>query len=183
MEPDKPTPVALAVDLDGTLIRGDLFHISLGLLLKRNPLYLCLFPLWLVRGKAAFKREVALRVDVDPEALDYRSEILEHTREARAQGRPTCLATGSDSLLARKLFEHLGCFDELIASDGRLNNTGHSKSEALVSRFGHRGFDYIGNSPVDMPIWESAAGVMLAGSRQGLLNQLQDQFEVQRVFP
>ncbi len=183
MELANSSTTALAVDLDGTLIRGDMFHLSLRYLLLRNPLRVCLFPLWLLRGKAVFKREVARRVSIDPETLDFRTEVLDFVRDAQSQGRPTVLATGSDSILAQAVFDHLGCFDGLIASDGQVNNTGRKKSEALVSRFGESGFDYIGNSAVDIPIWERAAGVMLAGHQPGLLESLRERFEVQRVFP
>jgi hypothetical protein len=49
----------MCVDLDGTLIRSDLLLESLLRLIARNPLYLFMVPLWLVRGRAAFNAEVA----------------------------------------------------------------------------------------------------------------------------
>jgi hypothetical protein len=45
----------LCVDLDGTLIRTDLAVEHLLQLLKRNPLYLFLLPLWLWQGARRFE--------------------------------------------------------------------------------------------------------------------------------
>ena len=60
---DKVTGSILAVDLDGTLVRTDLLHESVLMLMKQNPLYIFLLPLWLMRGKAHLKQMVADRVD------------------------------------------------------------------------------------------------------------------------
>ncbi len=73
VEATRTTTVALCVDLDGTLIASDLLLESLVLLLKRNPLYLLYLPLWLLRGKAALKSEIASRVTLNPAALPYNS--------------------------------------------------------------------------------------------------------------
>src|SRR6185369_3342480 len=59
----------LVVDVDGTLLRADLLHESLLLLIWRRPWCLLLLPFWLVRGKAVFKREIARRVTLDVETL------------------------------------------------------------------------------------------------------------------
>ena len=63
------TAIPLAVDLDGTLIKTDLLWEGLFLLLKRNPLYLFMVPVWLASGPARLKMEIAARVDLDVEAL------------------------------------------------------------------------------------------------------------------
>ncbi|PNA50054.1 hypothetical protein C1Y14_34405, partial [Pseudomonas sp. MPR-R5B] len=55
----------LCVDLDGTLIKSDVLLESLLLLLKKNPFYLFLLPLWLLRGKAMLKGQIAARVSLD----------------------------------------------------------------------------------------------------------------------
>ncbi len=60
-----PGEPPLAVDLDGTLISTDSLVEGIVQVLKRNPLSLFLFPVWLVRGKAAFKDEIAGRVELD----------------------------------------------------------------------------------------------------------------------
>ena len=52
-------PVPLCVDLDGTLIRSDLLLESFFGLLKLNIFYIFLIPLWLIKGKAHLKQQIA----------------------------------------------------------------------------------------------------------------------------
>jgi phosphoserine phosphatase len=183
MEASPISATPLAVDLDGTLIHGDVFLISVFALLRKKPLSVMLMPLWLLRGRAYLKRRVAQQVSVDPAMLNYRVELLEYIRQQHAAGRHTVLATGSDAMLVAPLVSSLACFDEVLASDGRRNCTGSSKRGALVDRFGRGGYDYIGNSAVDIPVWEAAAGVLIAGGSSRFHRRIQRRFEVIRVFP
>jgi heme O synthase-like polyprenyltransferase len=50
----------------------------------------------------------------------------------------------------------LGLFSEVLASDGKTNLRGKNKGARLVERFGACGFDYAGNSRVDLPVWKEA---------------------------
>src|SRR5690606_7305916 len=100
--PGNPMPdadVPLCVDLDGTLIHSDLTVESILALLRRNPLYLFLLPLWLGGGLAAFKREVARRVMIDVTRLPYDARVLEWLREVGV-GRTRVLCTASDQVFA-----------------------------------------------------------------------------------
>ena len=75
------TGIALAVDLDGTLIASDLLFESLFLLLRANPAYLFLLPVWYWRGgMARLKSEIAERVMPDIGSLPYREAVLEEMR-------------------------------------------------------------------------------------------------------
>ncbi len=98
----------LFVDLDGTLIRTDLLFESLLHLIRRNPLYLLLVPLWLLRGRARLKHQLARRVALDPIALPYHAELLAWLREERDRGRRMTLITASDQAHADAVAGHLG---------------------------------------------------------------------------
>jgi len=157
---------ALCVDLDGTLLNSDLLYESLLALLARNPLYLFLLPLWLLRGKAALKREIASRVELDPATLPYNPQVVQ-LLESTTQ-RPRVLCTASDQALAEAIAGHLGLFEQVLASDGRRNLSGTRKAEALVQAFGERGFDYMGNGRVDLAVWARAAGAWVVNAGTGL---------------
>ena len=75
--------IVLCVDLDGTLVATDLLAESALLLVKRNPLDLFMFPVWLLRGRAHFKHEVSLRVKLDAAVLPYHPGVLSWLREER----------------------------------------------------------------------------------------------------
>ena len=86
--PDMPaSSLPLCVDLDGTLIRSDLLLESVLRLVGRNPLFLFMLPVWLLRGGAALKAEIGARVELNAAALPYDSELLNWLRAERASGR------------------------------------------------------------------------------------------------
>jgi 4-hydroxybenzoate polyprenyltransferase len=158
--------VPLCVDLDGTLIHSDLLLESFLLLIKRNPLYLFLVPLWLLGGKARLKAEIASRVQLNGAALPYAANFVDWLRAQKANGRQLWLVTASDARLAQPVAEHLGLFKGVLASDGQTNLSGSNKAQALVNRFGDKGFDYCGNAPVDLKVWaHSRAAVVVHGGK------------------
>ncbi len=173
----------LCVDLDGTLIRSDLLLESVLLLIKRNPLYVFVLPLWLLRGKAVLKAEVAARVEIDPAALPYNAEVLEWLRSERASGRSLWLCTAANERLAGRVAESLGIFAGVIASDGNTNLAGGNKADRLVDRFGERGFDYAGNEHRDLAIWRRARGAIVANGGASLERKVARQTPVLRTFP
>src|SRR5208282_2041733 len=75
-KPAKATSPVLCVDLDGTLIRGNVLWESVLVLFKTHPITLFLLPLWLLSGRAAFKRHLSARVHLNPACLPYRQEVL-----------------------------------------------------------------------------------------------------------
>ena len=185
-----PSPVAadqstvpLCVDLDGTLIFTDLVWESLVRLLRLNPLYALVVPIWLLGGRARLKQEIAKRVDVDPASLPYNQPLLDFLRTQREAGRPIILATASDVRLARRVADHVGLFDETLASDGQTNLRGRNKGDRLTERFGHRAFDYAGNSRVDLPVWQQARQAIVVGGGSHLAASAGKCADVSRVFP
>ena len=55
---------------------------------------------------------------------------------------------------------HLKLFDEVIGSDGATHLRGATKAALLVKKFGRGGFDYAGDSAMDIPVWEAARHVI-----------------------
>src|SRR5437899_2580472 len=100
----------LCVDCDGTLIRTDLLHESVLMLVKRSWLAIFLLPVWLLRGKAYLKQQVASRVAIDAKKLPYNDEVIALVKQARAEGRATVLATASPRCQAEAIAAHLGIF-------------------------------------------------------------------------
>jgi 4-hydroxybenzoate polyprenyltransferase/phosphoserine phosphatase len=173
----------LCVDLDGTLVRTDLLLESLVLLLKRNPLYLFLVPLWLLRGKAVLKAQISARVTLNPAALPYNTEFLEWLRSERAAGRSLWLCTAANEQLARSVADHVGLFDGVLASDWRVNLAGTAKAAQLVERFGEGGFDYCGNERRDLAIWRRGAGAVVVNCGSRLEAEIARSARVIRAFP
>lgn len=160
---------ALVVDLDNTLIRTDLLLESLLVLIKQYPLSLFLLPLWLFRGRAHLKEQLAARTELDVVSLPYRASVLEQIKLARSEGRKVVLATASHRKFAEKVANHLGLFDAVLATDGGHNLKGGAKVQAIQQYLSGEPFDYIGDSAADLPIWQACRRPILVGASQGVI--------------
>ena len=157
----------LVVDLDGTLLRSDLLF-ETGLLFLRDRPHHCLRPLRaLVRGKAALKHTLAEGTDIDVSVLPYDLAVLAFIEGERRGGRRVVLATASHRRLADRVAAHLELFDEVIATDADCNVSHCAKRDALVQSFGAGGFDYLGNSADDLPVWGAARQAYVVNASRG----------------
>lgn len=163
-KPAKALSPALCVDLDGTLIRGDVLWECILVLLKTRPITLLLLPFWWFRGPAFVKRQLAARVQLDPARLAYRQEVLEFLRDEKAAGRRIALVTAADREIAEAISRFIGLFDEVHASDGQLNLKGANKGAFLAEHFAGTGFEYVGDSAADVKVWRKAAAAHVVGT-------------------
>lgn len=162
-EATPPEATPLVVDVDDTLIQGNLLIEGLAQLLGRAPGRVLAALLWLLRGRAFLKRKVAEAVTLTPAALVRNPQVASEIELARSSGRPVHLGTGADALAVAPLAAAVQA-KSVFASNGRVNLVGRAKAEALVAAFGKDGFDYIGDERRDLPVWRSgrrAVGVGL----------------------
>jgi len=144
------------VDLDGTLIRSDLLWESLFLTARQQPATLWKVFGWAAAGKARLKAELARNIDFDPALLPYRPEVVEALRVAKGEGRRIVLATGANERLAHAVADHLGLFDDVMASCDAINLTASRKLERIAGECDERGFEYYGNSHEDVCLLDAA---------------------------
>ncbi|MBP9900522.1 MAG: UbiA family prenyltransferase [Verrucomicrobiota bacterium] len=176
------TPVPLAVDLDGTLIRTDMLWESLGRLLCRHPFVALRVPFWLRRGRAYCKQQLVARVTVDPATLPYHKAFLDWLKEQKAGGRILILATASDINMATPIANHIGLFDDVMASDGKTNLRNAAKHRALTERFGEHGYDYAGNSTDDLGVWPGARAAVVVNAPESLARRAAKTTKVAQTF-
>ncbi len=157
----------LCVDLDGTLVRADGLAEGLISLLRRPGSWISLLRS-LLSSQAALKERVAQLSQPEIATLPYREDLVSFLRSERKRGRTIVLATGADRRYAESVAAHLGCFNLVLASDGKINLVGERKREALVARFGERGYDFIGDGENDRDVAASAELVHPAGRAHSL---------------
>ncbi|MCY4043487.1 MAG: UbiA family prenyltransferase [Cellvibrionales bacterium] len=159
----------LAVDLDGSLIKTDLLYESFMLLIKQRLWMVFFVPFWLLKGKVYVKHQIAQHIDFDPEGIPFNQRVIDEIEQVKAQGRECVLVTGSVDTLAQKIADCIGLFDKVFASTlGEKNLTGHKKAQFLADTYGEKGFDYIGNSSVDLPVWEKSREAIVVSSDKRL---------------
>jgi phosphoserine phosphatase len=161
---DLPRSMPLVLDLDGTLIAGDLLYKSFFSILRHNPLIVLSCAAWLLRGRAVLKRRLALRNRIDWDRVRFHQDVVALAIREKAAGRAVVLATAADAVLARQLAALLPCIDQVFASDGERNLKGAAKAE-LLGRIYPDGFIYAGDSKSDLAVWTRARGIVLVRAR------------------
>lgn len=153
--------IPLAVDLDGTLISTDLLWESVFQLLRVNPLYLFLLPVWLFSGKARLKTEIARRINFDAGHLPYREDFISYLRAERVRGRDLILITAAAEPFAKAVAAHLGLFSAVYHTDETTNLASQRKVDLLSRLYGERGFDYAGNDRADIVVFKAARNAIV----------------------
>ena len=173
----------LVIDLDGTLLRSDLL-LETGLqFIAHRPYRLDLLVRWLMQGKPALKHNLAQNTEIDIEHLPFNQTVLRSIEQAKQENRPIVLATASCRLLADKIAAHLNVFDEVLATENNTNLSGSLKAQALIERYGEKGFDYIGNSKDDLPIWQVARKAYTVNSSSSLQRNAQNKGYELEILP
>ncbi|PPC88449.1 MAG: hypothetical protein CTY31_02195 [Hyphomicrobium sp.] len=150
----------LCVDLDGTLLKTDALVEGI-LAIISSPGALVKIPQLLVTTRASLKQRVAELSNLDPALLPYNRDVLDYVDREKRRGRPIVLVTAADQRIAHAISDHLGIFDEVIASDGNRNLKGEEKASELVRRYGRQGYDYVGNDRTDLPAWREADSIIM----------------------
>lgn len=172
----------LVVDLDGTLLRSDLLLETGMAFVRHRPLKALRLFKWLVKGKATLKANLARAVDIDVTVLPYDPAVLDLVNSARNSGRKVVLATASHISLADRIAKHLGIFDQVLASDEKVNLSSHRKRDLLVEHFGVKGFDYVGNSSDDLSVWEVSRDAYVVNPERGVERRAQAIGNVKEVM-
>ena len=170
----------LAVDLDGTLHRGDVSWWSLRAALWRNP--------WkagraLGLPRAAAKQALAAQVlrHFDAYYLKWNTEFESWLDQQGALDRTLVLASGSDHEFVRRVGAEFDYFSRVIGSDGVTNLTGEAKARYLSNLFPN-GFVYAGNAQQDWPVWQAAKGAVLVNCSPRLEARAREAFAIEAVF-
>lgn len=177
-----PPVLPLIVDLDGTLLRSDLLLETGMAFVRHKPLSLFKPFAWLIKGKVVLKERLANATDIDVSVLPYDPEVIALIETERCNGRPVVLATASYHTLAERIAEHLQLFDQVLASDSERNLSAYRKRDLLVEIYGEQGFDYVGNSNDDVPVWAVARKAYVVNPEPGVERDALAQGNVEQVI-
>ncbi|MDG3086931.1 NIF family HAD-type phosphatase [Vibrio hannami] len=160
----------LVVDLDGTLIKTDILVETLLKYFKLNIFNIFRFLIIVFRGgKSAIKSEIARSVDIDVSILPYNEDVLAYIRSQKSEGRKVVLATATNEKYANQIAKYLDIFDDVFSSDEKTNLASSVKAEKLVSIYGAKGFDYVGNSMADIKVWKASDQSIVVNPDKGVL--------------
>ena len=91
-------------------------------------------------GDTSPKSRIAARVEIDAAQLPYEAQVLDFLETARESGSRLILATGAPGKFAQAVADHLGIFDQVLASDLSRNMKGRRKLAAVRELIGDQPF-------------------------------------------
>jgi 4-hydroxybenzoate polyprenyltransferase len=136
-------------------------------------------PFWLLRGKAWLKAQIAQHTKLSPRRLPLSPEFKEFLEQQ--QGRQIILATASNEKFAAEIM-HQFKFDDYMASTDTINLAGTTKREHLIAKYGEKGFDYAGDSDVDIPVWQAANKAILVNANASTERRLSKHLHFDHIF-
>lgn len=146
----------LCVDLDDTFLKTDSLVELLIAVLKENPIRIFAIIVHLFQGKASFKNFLLNYQYFDIDSLPVQEKLLIVMQNEVKNGRSMILVTGAHQSIADRIREKYPLFSEAYGTSDTENLTGENKANFLIRRFGKEGFDYAGNAPSDLKVWQFA---------------------------
>ena len=163
----------LFVDLDGTLIKEDLFHLSFLHSLKNYPLKTLFYLLvYLFKGKSYLKDKTSKNFDVPFENLTFNKAAIDFIKEVKIRNRVVYLISGSHQRLVDQMSEYLNIFFESYGTRDNFNMVGNNKVQFIKKNLKIHDFDYLGNSHQDLPIWKYTKKAIYTNASRELINDI-----------
>ncbi len=173
----------IAVDLDGTLTLTDTLHEAVLRLVRNNPFMVFLLPIWLTRGVAYLKLKVAESSQLDVTTLPYNIPLINWLKKEKSGGSKIVLCTAANERIAQAVSKHFDFFDEIIASDAYTNLKSKNKYNTLQKKYGEYGYDYAGNSSLDLEVWAGASQAIVVNANARVLANASAVATVSQIFP
>jgi len=175
-------PFPLCLGIDGTLTLARTSDELLLLAAKRSPAALWNSLVSSARSGRTAPRPTSTRILLDVNSLPFRGALLEWLHAERSAGRRLVLVADGDRVTAERIAAHLNLFDEIANAQHHKGCPAECKRSALVTRFGERGFDYVGSSVADTIVWNASRRAIVVGD-VGAGRRIDPNIEVMDVFP
>ena len=154
--------IPLCVDLDHTLFSTDLLHETFVEMVGHDPVRALGMMSVAWRGRAQLKFFLAEHSTLKIGDLPTSAEVLALATNAAESGRSVWLATAAAPQVAARVACQYPWISGVVSSTRDVNLKGVVKARALTDKFGTGGFDYVGDSPADDPVFDQARWAYLA---------------------
>ena len=143
----------LCVDLDKTLTQKDVFRTALLNWFRRGFRPFCGRP---PLNRNDFKDWVYQNVDLTTIDWRFNQEVIDLIVNSKKVSVKIILVTGNSPTAANFFADKLAIFDLALASTSYNILKGEDKASALLSIYGEKTFDYVGDSRSDLKVWAVA---------------------------
>ncbi|MCS6894062.1 MAG: UbiA family prenyltransferase [Deltaproteobacteria bacterium] len=168
----------LAVDLDGTYIKGDITEESFVELLKQSPLSALVSLVVLIfAGRCAFKNFLVQKLKFPAGKYGECSDFIRYLKEEKHRGRKLILISASHYEYVKEFKGDL--FDEVYGTTEK-NLSGENKVNLLKRKYGS--FDYAGNDWIDFVVFKEASTPILVNGTPMMVRKFQKLYPNGLVF-
>jgi 4-hydroxybenzoate polyprenyltransferase/phosphoserine phosphatase len=161
----------LVVDLDNSLLKIDIFKEILGKSLIYSPLKFIKTILLSLNNRAVAKEFLLKDININFSKLPFNQMIINLLSEYKKKGYKIILATGSIKKAALGIADKLKIFDDVLFTEGDINNIGSNKLEKIIKKVSGE-FIYLGDSKKDLPIWLYCKKAILIGDNSTIEKKL-----------
>jgi 4-hydroxybenzoate polyprenyltransferase len=151
------------------------------MLFRKNPMYIFISLLWLIRGKVYFKNKVFEKVLLRYELLPYNKKLLSFLSAESAKDRKLVLATASLKSHALEIAKIHPIFTDVHGTE-QINLKGTNKLKILIDEYGESNFDYIGDSHADLEIFASSRYSYLVNPSKSLERRTRKVSDLKHVW-
>lgn len=152
----------LIVDLEGALLKVDVFHERFVSALFSKPGRALLSLFELRSGASGFQRALSKISDLDVGSLPVREDLLHYLQQEAATGRKIHLVTAMEQSLAADIAERFAIFQTIRSMEQDADLCSSNRGSRLQQLF-PEGFVYVGRDLTDITVWKSArAAVVIA---------------------
>lgn len=156
--------IPIVCDLDGTLIKSDLYLESLVIFIKKNYFFILNIFYQILFNKISFKHKITQKIKLDANNIPINFELLDWLKKEQKSGRDVYLVTGATPDSFKCIKKSLINFKRIVTSSKKINLVGKNKANFLKEEFGINKFDYVGNSVSDFAIWKISRHKILANN-------------------
>ena len=167
------TDKKIVFDLDGTLIKVDLFKEQILRSFFTKPsvffrtFYKALFDI------AAAKSFLSKNFEIDPSSIPYNQDTLNLVKAYKKKGYKIIISTGAHKVFAEKISNYIDSVD-LIISTGSVNNVGINKL-SILQKYLDDDFIYVGDSTKDFHVWNYCKKAIYVGNNKGIIKNILSQ--------
>lgn len=122
-------------------------------------------------------------VELNPALLPYNAQLIDWLKEQKQLGHKLVLCTAANRKVAQQIAGYLQLFDEVLASDYKVNLAGTRKKAILDQAYGEGRYIYVGNSADDIHVWSGASTGIVVNASGSLLEKASTAVEVHGYIP
>lgn len=175
--------IPLCVSCEHALLKTNIFHEAVFLLIKRKPLYIFLLPIRLLVGKSALLQRLSQQVQINWRTVPLRAGVVERMQAAHEGNRQVFLLTSMPEAWARELSAEFNYTETILVNEKTSDRSAEGARSYLTNLFGLHGFDYIGGGRRDLSVCGSARRATLVTSNRGTITQAKQLSSVESFIP